>query len=145
MGGWMPAARRVESSRVGRRARVLHRCVPSSVRFRSVRFGSVRSFAARRLGRVRDEKCAITNQSSRRSVRARRVACVVCDSPCVTHRVGVVVVVVCDSPLRTRAYGMVGVGRSSSLNTMEKVSPHWTTERLPTRRARALMLMRLID
>ncbi len=114
--GWMPAARRVESSRVGRRARVLHRCVPSSVRFGSVRF--VRSFAARRLGRVRDEKCAI-NQSSRRSVRARRVVCVT--HRVVTHRV---VVVVCDSPLRTRAYGMVGVGRSSCLNAMEKEKVH---------------------
>ena len=142
--GWMPAARRIESSRsvVARASSTdASRLRLGSVPFGSVRFGSVRSFAARRLGRVRDEKCAITHQSSRRSVRARRVACVVCDSPCVTHRVGVGVGVVCDSPLRTRAYGMVGVGRSSSLNTMEKVSPHWTTERLPTRRARALMLM----
>ena len=128
--GWMPAARRIESSRsvVARASSTdASRLRLGSVRFGSVRFGSVRSFAARRLGRVRDEKCAITHQSSRRSVRARRVACVVCDSP-----------------LRTRAYGMVGVGRSSSLNTMEKVkkvSPHWTTERLPTRRARALMLL----
>ena len=105
------ATNRVES--VGRRARVLHRCVPSSARFGSVRFGSVRSFAARRLGRVRDEKCAITHQSSRRSVRARRVACVVCDSPCVTHRVGVGVVVVCDSPLRTRTFKYDGKSKST--------------------------------
>lgn len=138
------ATNRVES--VGRRARVLHRCVPSSVRFVSVRFGSFRFGSFVRSRHVvsvafATKSAQSNNQSSRRSVRARRVACVVCDSPCVTHRVGVGVVVVCDSPLRTRAYGMVGVGRSSSFNTMEKVSPHWTTERLPTRRARALMLM----
>ena len=125
--GWMPAARRIESSRsvVARASSTdASRLRLGSVPFGSVRFGSVRSFAARRLGRVRDEKCAITHQSSRRSVRARRVACVVCDSPCVTHRVGVGVVVVCDSPLRTRAYGMVGVGRSSCLNAMEKEKVH---------------------
>ena len=119
------ATNRVES--VGRRARVLHRCVPSSVRFGSVRFGSVRFGSFVRSRHVvsvafATKSAQSNNQSSRRSVRARRVACVVCDSPCVTHRVVVVVVVVvCDSPLRTRAYGMVGVGRSSSLNTMEKV------------------------
>ena len=90
--GWMPAARRVESSRVGRRARVLHRCVPSSVRFGSVRFGSF--------------------------VRSRHVVSVAFATKSAG---GVWDFVVCDSPLRTRAYGMVGVGRSSSLNTMEKV------------------------
>ena len=115
------ATNRVES--VGRRARVLHRCVPSSARFGSVRFGSVRFVRSRHVVSVAfaTKSAQSNNQSSRRSVRARRVACVVCDSPCVTHRVGMGVVVVCDSPLRTRAYGMVGVGRSSSFNTMEKV------------------------
>ena len=115
------ATNRVES--VGRRARVLHRCVPSSARFGSVRFGSVGFVSSRHVVSVAlaTKSAQSNNQSSRRSVRARRVACVVCDSPCVTHRVGMGVVVVCDSPLRTRAYGMVGVGRSSSLNTMEKV------------------------
>ena len=140
--GWMPAARRIESSRsVVARASSTD---ASRLRFGSVRFGSVRFVRSRHVVSVEfaTKSAQSNNQSSRRSVRARRVACVVCDSPCVTHRVGVVVVVVvCDSPLRTRAYGMVGVGRSSSFNTMEKVSPHWTTERLPTRRARALMLM----
>ena len=117
--GWMPAARRVESSRVGRRARVLHRCVPSSVRFGSVRFGSfVRSRHVVSVAFATKSAQSI-NQSSRRSVRARRVVCVT--HRVVTHRV---VVVVCDSPLRTRAYGMVGVGRSSCLNAMEKEKVH---------------------
>ena len=98
--GWMPAARRVEWSRVGRRARVLHRCVPSSVRFGSVRFVSVRfgSF-----------------------VRSRHVVSVAFATKSAG---GVWDFVVCDSPLRTRAYGMVGVGRSSCLNAMEKEKVH---------------------
>ena len=120
--GWMPAARRIESSRsVVARASSTD---ASRLRLGSVPFGSVRFVRSRHVVSVAfaTKSAQSNNQSSRRSVRARRVACVVCDSPCVTHRVGVVVVVVvCDSPLRTRAYGMVGVGRSSSFNTMEKV------------------------
>ena len=78
--GWMPAARRVESSRVGRRARVLHRCVPSSVRFGSVRFGSfVRSRHVVSVAFATKSAQSIIN---RRAVRFVRVACVVCDSPC---------------------------------------------------------------
>ena len=120
------------------------RPVFGSVRFRSVRFGSVRFVRSRHVVSVAfaTKSAQSNNQSSRRSVRARRVACVVCDSPCVTHRVGVGVVVVCDSPLRTRAYGMVGVGRSSCLNAMEKEKVHIGRSngyRRVASRARALM------
>ncbi len=55
---------------------------------------------------------------------------------------GVWDVVVCDSPLRTRAYGMVGVGRSSCLNAMEKEKVHIGRSngyRRVASRARALM------
>ena len=113
--------------------------------FGSVRFGSVRSFVrSRHVVSVAfaTKSAQSNNQSSRRSVRARRVACVVCDSPCVTHRVVVVVVVVvCDSPLRTRAYGMVGVGRSSCLNAMEKEKVHIGRSNGYRRVARARALM----
>ena len=105
--GWMPAARRIESSRsVVARASSTD---ASRLRFGSVPFGSVRFVRSRHVVSVAfaTKSAQSNNQSSRRSVRARRVACVVCDSP-----------------LRTRAYGMVGVGRSSCLNAMEKEKVH---------------------
>ena len=67
-----------------------------SFRFVSVRFVSVRSFV---------------RGTSSRSFATKSAG-------------GVWDVVVCDSPLRTRAYGMVGVGRSSCLNAMEKEKVH---------------------
>ena len=70
----------------------------SRLRFGSVRFGSVRSF-----------------------VRSRHVVSVAFATKSAG---GVWDFVVCDSPLRTRAYGMVGVGRSSCLNAMEKEKVH---------------------
>ena len=91
--GWMPAARRIESSRsVVARASSTD---ASRLRFGSVRFGSF--------------------------VRSRHVVSVAFATKSAG---GVWDFVVCDSPLRTRAYGMVGVGRSSCLNAMEKEKVH---------------------
>ena len=85
------ATSRVESSRSSRARPPPMRPVFGSVRFGSVRFGSF--------------------------VRSRHVVSVAFATKSAG---GVWDFVVCDSPLRTRAYGMVGVGRSSCLNTMEK-------------------------
>ena len=84
-----------------------------SFRFVSVRFGSVRSFV---------------RGTSSRSFATKSAG-------------GVWDVVVCDSPLRTRAYGMVGVGRSSCLNTMEKVHIGRSNGYRRSARARADALM----
>ena len=93
--GWMPASRRIESSRsVVARASSTD---ASRLRFGSVPFGSVRFVRSRHVVSV-----AFATKSAG----------------------GVWDVVVCDSPLRTRAYGMVGVGRSSCLDAMEKEKVH---------------------
>ena len=78
------ATNRVES--VGRRARVLHRCVPSSARFGSVRFGSVRfgSFVRGTSSRSRSRRKVRNQIINRRAVRFVRVAS---RAWCVTHRV----------------------------------------------------------
>ena len=125
--GWMPAARRIESSRsVVARASSTD---ASRLRFGSVPFGSVRFVRSRHVVSVAfATKSAQSHQINRRAV---RVVGGGSRAWCVTHGVwwcvglhGVVDFVECDSPLRTRAYGMVGVGRSSCLNTMEKEKVH---------------------
>jgi len=116
------ATSRVESSRSSRARPPPMRPVFGSVRFGSVRFGSfVRSRHVVSVAFATKSAQSI----NRRAVRFVRVASRgVCDAPCGDSPCGgggVWDFVVCDSPLRTRAYGMVGVGRSSCLNTMEKV------------------------
>ncbi len=76
------ATNRVES--VGRRARVLHRCVPSSARFGSVRFGSVRFVRSRHVVSVAFATKSAQSLINRRAVRFVRVAS---RAWCVTHRV----------------------------------------------------------